>query len=148
MRPLRKAPELGVEVALRRQACFAKCAAAQPDLAVAVGILPVNERDRDLGAVEQTGAHLVLHNPALGEHPHQVEVVDREPGIAPDRRPLEAGVRPVGIVAEDDIPVMIGEEELLAVPARDPPDRREPRRLLVKVRAHGGREDLGHDRSR
>ena len=92
---LRQAPQLGVEVALRRQARLAERAAAQPDLAVAVGVMPVDERDRDLGAVEQTGAHLVLHDAALGEHPDQVEVVDREPGIAPDRRALEAGIRPV-----------------------------------------------------
>ena len=70
-------------------------AAAQPDLAVAIGVLPVDERDRDLGAVEQTGAHLVLDDAALGEHPDQVEVVDREPGIAPDRGAREAGIRTV-----------------------------------------------------
>jgi hypothetical protein len=32
--------------------------------------------------------------------------------------------------------------------ARDPPDRREPRRLLVEMRPHGGGEVLGHGRSR
>jgi hypothetical protein len=51
--------------------------------------------DRDLGAVEQPGAHLVLDDAALGEHPDQIEVINREPGIAPDRRALEAGIRPV-----------------------------------------------------
>ena len=50
---------------------------------------------------------------------------------------LEAGIRAVG-VAEDDVPVVVGEEELLAVLPRDPPDRREPRRLLVEMRPHGG----------
>ena len=141
---LRQAPQLGVEVALRREARLAERAAPQPDLAVAVGILPVDERDRDLGAVEQAGAHLVLDDAALGEHPDQIEVVDREPGIAPDRRALEAGIRPVGLAAEDDVPVVVGEEELRAVLPRDPPDRREPRRLLVEMRPHGGGEDLGH----
>ena len=65
---LRQAPQLGVEVALRREARLAQRAAPQPDLAVAIGILPVDERDRDLGAVEQAGAHLVLDDAALGEH--------------------------------------------------------------------------------
>jgi hypothetical protein len=89
---LGEAPKLGMEVALRRQPRLAQRAAAQPDLAVAIGILPVDERDRDLGAVEQTSAHLVLHDAALGEHPDQVEVVDREPGIAPDRVRAKAGI--------------------------------------------------------
>ena len=84
---------------------------------MAIGILPVDERDRDLGAVEQAGAHLVLDDAALGEHPDQVEVVDREPGIASDRRPLEAGIRPVDLAAEDDVPVVVGEEELLRRPS-------------------------------
>jgi hypothetical protein len=92
--------------------------------------------------------HLVLHDPALGEHPDQVEVVDREPGIAPDRRALEAGIRPVDLTAEHDVPIMAGEKELLAVFPRDPPDRREPRRLLVEMRPHGGGDDLGHGRAR
>jgi hypothetical protein len=137
-----------VEVPLRREACLAQRAAPQPDLAVAIGVLPVDERDRDLGAVEQAGAHLVLDEPALGEHPHQVEVVDREPGIAPDRRTLEAGIRPVDLATEDDVAVVIGEEELRAVLPRDPPDRREPRRLLVEMCPHGGGENLGHGRFR
>ena len=141
---LGQAPQLGVEVALRREARLAQRAAPQPDLAVAVGILPVDERDPDLGAVEQAGAHLVLDDAALGEHPDQIEIVDREPGIAPDRRAREAGIRPVGVAAEHDVPVVIGEEELLAVLPRDPPDRREPRRLLVEMRPHGGGEVLGH----
>jgi hypothetical protein len=98
----------------------------------------------NLGAVEQTGAHLVLHDATLGEHPDQVEIVDREPGIAPDRRALEAGVCPVGVAAEDDVAVVIGEEEPLAVLARDPPDRREPRRLRIEMRPHGGCDDLRH----
>ena len=76
---------VGVEVALRREARLAERAPAQPDLAVAIGIIPVDERDLDLGAVEQPGAHLVLDDAALSEHPHQVEIVGREPGIAPDR---------------------------------------------------------------
>ena len=71
----------------------------------------------DLGAVEQAGAHLVLDDAALGEHPDQVEVVDREPGIAPDRRALEAGIRAVDLAAEDDVPVVVGEEELLRRPS-------------------------------
>ena len=49
-----------MEVTLRRQPRLAQRAAAEPDLAVAIGILPVDERDRELGAVEQAGAHLVL----------------------------------------------------------------------------------------
>ena len=98
----------------------------------------------NLGAVEQTGAHLVLHDATLGEHPDQVEIVDREPGIAPDRRALEAGIRTVDVAPEDDVTVVVGEEELLAVLPRDPPDRRELGRLLVEVRPHGGGEDLGH----
>src|SRR5918996_1279038 len=129
---------------LRRQAYLAKRALAQLDLAVGVRVLPVDERDRDLGAVEQTGAHLVLDDAALGEHPHEVEIVDREPGIAPDRGTREAGIRPVGIAAEDDVPVVVGEEEFLAVLPRDPPDRREPGRLRIEVRPHGGGEVLGH----
>ena len=114
---LRQTPQLGREVTLRREAHLAERAPAQPDLAVAIGILPVDERDRDLGAVEQAGAHLVLDDAALGEHPDQVEVVDREPGIAPDRRALEAGIRAVGVAAEHDVPVVIGEEELLRRPS-------------------------------
>jgi hypothetical protein len=43
---------------------------------------------------------------------------------------------------------MVGEEELLAVLPRDPPDRRELRGLRVEVRAHGGREVLWHGKSR
>jgi hypothetical protein len=74
----------------------------------------------------------------------QVEIVDREPGIAPDRRTLEAGIRPVGIAAEHDVPVVIGKEELRAVLPRDPPDRREPRGVPVEMRPHGGGEVLGH----
>jgi hypothetical protein len=38
---LRQATKLGVEVALRREARLADSAAPQPDLAVAVGILPM-----------------------------------------------------------------------------------------------------------
>jgi hypothetical protein len=45
---------------------------------------------------------------------------------------------------EHDVAVVIGEEELLAVLPRDPPDRREPRGLLVEMRPHGGGDDLGH----
>jgi hypothetical protein len=48
--------------------------------------------------------HVVLDDAALGEHPDQVEVVDREPGIAPDRRTLETGIRAVSVAAEDDVP--------------------------------------------
>jgi hypothetical protein len=40
--------------------------------------------------------------------------------------------------------VVVGEEELLAVLPRDPPDRREPRRLRIEMRPHGGGEVLGH----
>ena len=101
---------------LRRQAHLAERALAQLDLAVAVRVLPVDERERDLGAVEQAGAHLVLDDAALGEHPDQVEVVDREPGIAPDRRALEAGIGAVDLAAEHDVPVVVGEEELLRRP--------------------------------
>jgi hypothetical protein len=111
---------------------------------VAVGILPVDERDRDSGTVEQAGAHLVLHDAALGEHPDQIEVVDRKPGIAPDRRAREAGIRPVDLPTELDVAVVIGEEELRPVLARDPPDRGEPRRLRIQMRPHGGGDDLGH----
>ena len=32
----------------------------------------------------------------------------------------------------------------LAILPRDPPDRREPRRLRIEMRPHGGGEDLGH----
>jgi hypothetical protein len=74
----------------------------------------------------------------------RVEVVDREPGIAPDRRALEAGIRPVCIAAEHDVPVVVGEEELRAVLPRDPPDRREPCCLSIEMRPHGGGEILGH----
>jgi hypothetical protein len=144
---LRQAPQLGVEVALGREARLAQRAAAQPDLAVAIGILPVDERDPDLGAVEQAGAHLVLHDAALGEHPDQVEIVDREPGIAPDRRALEPGIGAVGVAPEDDVAVVVGEEELRAVLARDPPDRRKARRLRIEMRPHGGSEVLGHGES-
>src|SRR5918996_4859782 len=129
---------------LRRQAHLAERALAQLDLAVAVGILPVDERDSDLGAVEQAGAHLVLDDAALGEHPDQVEIVDRKPGIAPDRGALEAGIGAVDLAAEDDVPVVIGEEELRAVLASDPPDSGEMRRLCIEMRPHGGGEDLGH----
>jgi hypothetical protein len=110
--------------------------------------VPVDERNRDLGAVEQTGAHLVLDDAALGEHPDHVQVVDREPGIAPDRGAREAGIRPVDLTAEHDVPVVVREEELLAVLPRDPPDRREPRRLPIEMRPHGGGQVLGHGRSR
>jgi hypothetical protein len=51
-----------MEVTLRRQPRLAERAAAEPDLAVAIGILPVDERDRELGAVEHAGAHLVLND--------------------------------------------------------------------------------------
>src|ERR671918_2184447 len=74
----------------------------------------------------------------------QVEIVDREPGIAPDRRALEAGIGAVGVALEDDVRVVIGEEELRTVLARDPPDRRKARRLRIEMRPHGGGEDLGH----
>jgi hypothetical protein len=84
----------------------------------------------------------------LGKHADQVEVVDREPGIAPDRRAREPSIRPVGVAAKDDVPVMVGEEELRAVLPRDPPDRREPRRLRIDMRPHGGGENLGHGRTR
>jgi hypothetical protein len=70
----------------------------------------------------------------LGEHPDQIQTAHREPGIAPDRRAREAGIRAVGVAGEHDVPVMVGEEELLAVLPRDPPDRREPRRLLIQMR--------------
>jgi hypothetical protein len=116
----------------------------QPDLAVAVGIVPAHERDCDLGAVEQAGAHFVLHDAALGEHPQQVEVVDREPCIASDCGALETGVRAVGVAAEHDVSVVVGEKELLAVLPRDPPDRRELRGLLVEMRPHGWGQGLGH----
>jgi hypothetical protein len=139
-----QAAKLGVEVALRREARLAERAAAQPDLAVAVGILPVDERDRDLGPVEQAGAHLVLDDTALGEHPDQVEVVDGKARVAPDRGAREARVRPVGVAGEDDVPVVVGEEECLPVRPRDPPDGREPRRLLIEMRPHGGHEGLSH----
>jgi hypothetical protein len=86
--------------------------------------------------------------PPSGEHPDQIEVVDREPGIAPDRRALEAGIRPVGIAREDDVAVVVGEEELGAVLPCDPPDRCKPRRLRIQMRPHGGGEILGHGRSR
>jgi hypothetical protein len=119
-------------------------ALAQLDLALAIGILAVHERDRDLGAVEQAGAHLVLHDAALGEHPHEIQVVDREPGIAPDRRALEAGIRAVDLTPEPDVPVVVGEEELCAVLARDPPDRREPACLRIEMRPHGGGKNFGH----
>jgi hypothetical protein len=49
---------------------------------------------------------LVLHDPALGGHPDQIQIVDREPGIAPDRGALEAGIRPVDLAAEHDVPVV------------------------------------------
>jgi hypothetical protein len=126
---------------------LAQRAAPHPDLAVPVGVLPIDERDPDLGPVEQAGADLVLHDPALGEHADQVEVVDREPGIAPDRRAREAGIGPVDLAPEDDVTVVIGEEELLAVLARDPPERRKARRLRVEMRPHGRRDDLGHGES-
>jgi hypothetical protein len=137
-----------VEVALRREARLAECAAPQPDLTVAVGLLPVDERDPDLGAVEQAGAHLVLDDAALGEHPDQIQIVDREPGIAPDRRAREPGICAVDLAAEDDVAVMVGEEELLAVLPHDPPDRCESRRLRIEMRPHGGRDVLGHGKSR
>jgi hypothetical protein len=114
---------------------------------VAVGVLPVDERDPDLGAVEQPGAHLVLDDAALGEHPDEIQIVDREPGIAPDRRALEAGIRPVGIAAEHDVLVVVGEAEHLAVRACDPPDRREPRCVPIEMRPHGGGQGLGHGES-
>jgi hypothetical protein len=101
---LRQAPELGVEVALWREARLAERAAPQPDLAVAVGILPLHQRDRDLGPVEQAGAHLILDDAALGEHACQVEVVDRESGIAPNGRVREAGINAVGVAGEQDVP--------------------------------------------
>jgi hypothetical protein len=145
---LGQAAQLGREVALRRQPCLAQRAAPQPDLAVAVGVLPVDERDPDLGPVEQPGAHLILDDAALGEHPDQIQIVDREPGIAPDRRALEPGIRSVCIAAEDDVPVVIGEEELLAVGTRDPPDRREPGGRPIEMRPHGRGEVLGHGRLR
>jgi hypothetical protein len=91
-----------------------------------------------------SGAHLVHHDAALGEHADQIEVVDREPGIAPDRGAREPGIRPVGVAIEDDVPVVVGEEELLAVLALDAPDRHELRRLLVEMHPHGGVEVLGH----
>jgi Transketolase, thiamine diphosphate binding domain len=141
---LRETPQLCREMTLRRQAHLAERALAQLDLAEGVRVLPVDERERDPGTIEQAGAHLVLHDAALGEHPHEIEVVDREPGIAPDRRAREAGIGAVGVAAEDDVPVVIGEEEFLAVLARDPPDRRELRRLLVEMRPHGGSQALGH----
>jgi hypothetical protein len=115
---------------------------------VAVGVLPAHERDRDPGSVEQAGAHLVLDDATLGKHADQIEIVDREAGIAPDRRTREAGIRPVGLADEHDVAVMIGEEELRAVLPRDPPDRREPRRLRVEIRPHGGSQILGHGGSR
>jgi hypothetical protein len=119
----------------------------QPDLAVAVGIVPAHERDRDLGPIEQAGAHLILDDAALGEHPHQVEVVDREPGIAPDRGAREARIRAVDVATEVDVPVVVGEEELCAVLPRDPPDRGKARRLIIEVRPHGGSQNLGHETS-
>ena len=49
-----------MEVTLRRQPRLAQRAAAEPDHAVAIGIVVVDERDRELGAGELAGAHLVL----------------------------------------------------------------------------------------
>jgi hypothetical protein len=37
----------------------------------------------------------------------RVEVVDPEPGIAPDRRALEPGIGAVDFAAEDDVPVVM-----------------------------------------
>jgi hypothetical protein len=68
LRVHRAARQLGVEVALRGQPRLAERAAPQPDLAVAIRVLPVDERDPDLRPVEQAGADLVLHDAALGEH--------------------------------------------------------------------------------
>jgi hypothetical protein len=59
-----------------------------------------------ISAPSKRPARLVLHDAALGEHLDQVEVVDREPGIAADRRALEAGIRAVGIAVEDDVAVV------------------------------------------
>ena len=94
--------------------------------------------------LEQGGvAAAVVNAFTTSRHPVQSSY---GPAQAPDRRAREAGIRPVGVAIKDDVPVMIGEEELHAVLPRDPPDRREARGLLVEMRSHGGREVLGHVR--
>jgi hypothetical protein len=63
--------------------------------------------------LEEAGAHLVLDDAALDEHADQIEIVDREAGIASDRRALEAGIGTIDLTAEQDVLVVVGEAEHL-----------------------------------
>jgi hypothetical protein len=66
-----------------------------------------------ISAASNSPARTFLHDTALGEHSDETEVVDREPGIAPDCGARQPGIRPVGVPAELDVVVVIGEEELV-----------------------------------
>jgi hypothetical protein len=78
----------------------------------------------------------------------RVEVVDHEPGIAPDRRVLEPGIGAVDFAAEDDVPVVIGEEELLAVLLRVPRAAPPRRRRAPRPDRTGKRSPHADDRRR
>jgi hypothetical protein len=88
---LRQAADLGGEMALPRDAGLADGALSELERPIGVGVVPEQQEDVDLGAVEQPGADLSLVDLAGVGDPGHVEVVDREGQIVADCGTVEAG---------------------------------------------------------
>src|SRR5690606_4193251 len=100
-----------------------------------------DEKDAHLSLIEEPGAQLLLADRLAIEHALDIEIVDAEARIVGDRRARVARARLVDVALEDEVAVMVGEEELLAVNPRDSPaggERRDrPGEMGRKRRGHG-----------
>ena len=132
------ATQFGPENALLGQNDLAEPAAAHPKSAHG-GVRPVDQENPHLGLVEETRAQLFLGDRRAVEDALDVEIVDAQARIVGDGRARIAGTRLIDVALERQIPVVVGEEELLAVNARDAPAGGERRHRSSEVGREGCR---------